>query len=149
MDEYGLNNNKDIEITENNSNEQALDIELSFLRNLAGWATFKAVIDIILGALACIGIITAVYGIPQIIAGIRLLNASDDLKRFIATNDTRRIGDVLYNFNKHFKLTGITIIIRIVLIVIVIILYIIFLVFFMSQIVDYLQDLPWNYFPYQ
>ena len=111
MDDYGLDNNKDIEITENNNNEPALDIELPFLRNLAGWATFKAVIDIILGALACIGIITAVYGIPQIIAG-RLLNASDDLKRFIATNDTRRIGDVLYNFNKHFKLTGISIIIK-------------------------------------
>lgn len=149
MDDYGLDNNKDIEITENNNNEPALDIELPFLRNLAGWATFKAVIDIILGALACIGIITAVYGIPQIIAGIRLLNASDDLKRFIATNDTRRIGDVLYNFNKHFKLTGISIIIKIVFLIIVIILYVIFIVFYMNYIVDYFQNLSWDYLPYQ
>ena len=149
MEEFRGENNEDLVITGNENAEPTIDIELPFIRNLAGWATFKAIIDIIAGALSCLGIITAAFGIPLIIAGIRLLNASDDLKRFISTNDTQRIGDVLYNFNKYFKLSGISIIIRIVFVIIAIILYVIIIAYLLTYMGDYFRYLPESFMPYQ
>lgn len=111
----------------NESNDKIINqgSVMPFLKTLIGWATFKAVIDIIMGALSCIPVITAAFGIPKIISGLRLLNAADDLKLYISNGDTRKVGDALYNFNKYFKLSGISIIIKISFSILLFIAYII------------------------
>lgn len=146
MDE--LNGNNEIsndDILDNDVYEANIEIELPFLSNLSGWATFKAVIDIIMGAISCLTIIAAAYGIPQIISGIRLLNATDDLKRYMSSGDTRRIGDALYNFNKYFKLSGIAIIIKIIFFIIVIVLYGMLLYYVFNNMGDFFDNLPGNF----
>ncbi len=128
-----------------NTAQQQVQPQLPFLKNLAGWATFKAVIDIIVGALSCLGIITAAYGIPQIISGVKLLNATDDLKKHISTGDNTRIGDALFNFNKYFKISGIAIIIKIVFLILGIILYSVILAYLFNNAGDLFDNLPDNF----
>ena len=134
-------------LPENLSN-QSISIKLSLedLKNLAGWATFKAVIDIIAGALACIGIITAAYGIPQIIAGIRLLGATDELKKYLASNDMQKIASTFINLQKYFKLIGISIIIKICFIILGIILYSVLIAFVISYVPNIFNNMPNTYF---
>lgn len=154
MEDNGVNNNLNENSTEDAvveeqipavSQDPSSEMELPFLKNLAGWATFKAIIDIITGALSCFGIITAAYGIPQIISGIKLLNATDGLKSYMSTGDTTKMGDVLYNFNKYFKLSGISIIIKIVFIVIFLVVYGIIIAYIFSNAGDFFNNLPGDF----
>lgn len=110
----------------NNNQTYQLSLSTSDLRGMAGWATFKAVIDIISGALSCLGfifILPAVYGVMRILAGVKLLNAADDVKRYIESNDNAKVADAFANLNRHFKFTGIGIIIQICSAILLIILY--------------------------
>jgi len=100
-----------------------LDLSNDDLRKLVGWSTFKAVMDIIGGALACLGIITAAFGVPLIIAGVKLLKAVDEIKSYMANNDLQKISSALSGFHSFFKFTGISTIIQIILVVIGIIAY--------------------------
>lgn len=99
------------------SNSQSIQINLDAreLKSLAGWATFRAIIEIIGGAMSCLGIITAAYGIPLIIAATKLLRASDDLRKYAATGDTQKISESFSNLNKYFRINGILMIICICL----------------------------------
>ena len=115
---------------------------LEFLKNLTGWATFKAIIDIITGGFSCLGIITIPYGITQIIAGIKLLKAVDDIKLYLANQDTRKIGDALYNFNKYFKFSGITIILKIVGFVLLFIMWVFLFAFIIRHANDWTRNFP-------
>jgi hypothetical protein len=114
------------------------------LSNLAAWAAFKAVIDIITGALACLGIITAIYGIPQIMSGVKLMRATENIKKLIAMNDISEAQDALYNLNRYFKLSGIAIIIQICFVIITIIIYAIFIAFIISNLPDIFHNFPGN-----
>lgn len=130
---------------ENNENTNFSLLNITDMRYFAGWATFNAVIDIIVGAISCIGIITAAYGIPMILAGIKLLNASDELKRYIAVNDTERISVAFYNLYKYFKLTGISLIVRICFIVLILVLYGALIAVFISRMPEIMDYFPGNY----
>jgi uncharacterized protein YqhQ len=110
-----------------NSPQHTVNLDLNNLNSLIGWATFRAVIDIIVGALSCLAIITAAYGVPQIIGGVRLLSACDELKSYLATNDTQKINEAFAKFNKFFKLTGISTIVKIVFGIIFFALYFVFI----------------------
>lgn len=123
---------------------QAYQVSLSgpVLKSLTGWATFRAVIDIISGALACLGIITAAYGIPLIIAGIKLLNAVDELKRYMAVNDAAKIQETFNSFNRYFKLSGISTIVKIVMTILFLVLYIIFIVYIVQNMGDVFPEFP-------
>ncbi len=154
MEDNGINNeinenpNEDAVVEEDVpavSQDTSFEMELPFLKNLAGWATFKAIIDIITGALSCFGIITAAYGIPQIISGIKLLNATDGLKSYMSSGDTTKMGDVLYNFNKYFKLSGIAIIIKIVFIVLFLVVYGILIAYLLSNAGDFFNNIPGDF----
>lgn len=121
--------------------EYNVTINQPFLKNLAGWATFKAIIEIIVGVLSCLSfilIIPAVYGVFQIISGVKLLNAVDELKRYMGTNDSKKIVDTFYNLHKYFKLSGISTIIQICFIFIAIIAYIVLIIYFINNA----QNLP-------
>lgn len=120
-----------------------VELDMPFLKNLTGWAAFKAVIDIIVGSLFCLSfflIFPAVFGVLKIISGVKLLKATDDMKRYISTGQTQKIIDIFYNFNKYFRLSGISIIVQIVFIIIIFVLYIFAVVFFVSN-PDFFEDI--------
>lgn len=132
----------------NESYGQQFSINLSAedMKSLAGWTTFKAIIDIIAGAIACLGIITAAYGIPQIIAGIRLLEASGELKRYISENNSQGISALFLSLQKHFKLYGISIIIKLSFVILSIILFILLIGVIAAYMPDILNDMKdFNY----
>jgi hypothetical protein len=121
---------------------QSFTLNLTFtdLKSLTGWATFRAIIEIIVGALSCLGIITAAYGVPQIISGVKLLNAVDELKRYIAASDAQRISDALRNLQRYFKLGGIATIVKICFGIVFIILYAVIIGLLISQGGDFMRD---------
>ena len=122
----------------------SINLSLPDLRNLAGWATFTAIIDIIVGALSCIGIVTAAYGIPQIIAGVKLLGAADDFKRYMAVNDTQKISESFVKLNKYFKLTGISIIVKIAFGLLFIIAYGAIIAYVVANMPDLFNNFPYD-----
>lgn len=121
----------------------SINLSLTDMKGFTGWATFKAVMDIITGALACLGIITAAYGVPQIMAGVKLLAAIDELKRYISSNDVQKISTTFYNMNKYFKLSGISIIVKICFVIIGIILYGVLIAFFISNMPDFFNNMDY------
>ena len=143
--EENLQLHKDTSIGMDGNTSDTIEVNIPFVSNLVGWATFKAVIEIIFGALSCLGIITAVYGIPQIIAGVKLFKAVDEIKNYMATGELNKIGDAMYGFNKYFKLSGISVIIKIVVMIILIILYAAVLVMIFQNSGDIFNNLPYNY----
>lgn len=114
--------------------------QLSFLKSLAGWAAFRSVMDIISGVLICFGIITASVGVLQIIAGIKLMNASDDLKQQIATGDDSKISSALQNMQKYFKFSGIGMIIQLVFGLLIIVLYGVLIAIFLNYWREIMPD---------
>ncbi len=126
-----------------------LSLSKSDMRTLAGWATFKAVIDIISGALSCMGfilILPAVYGVMRILAGVKLLNAADDLKRYIESSDNARVANAFSNLYRHFKFTGIGIIVQICSVILVIILYGILIVSLAPLIDEIIRQRSFQYY---
>lgn len=119
-----------------------VNLNQPFLKNLAGWATFRAIMDIIIGVFSCFGfilIVPAVYGVFQVISGLKLLNAVDDLKKFMASNDTKKVSDTFYNMFKYFKFNGISLIIQICMVIVVTILYIFIIAYVMKNMPN-MQD---------
>lgn len=114
----------------NNNDKEDSDIEnaniklnLSELMNLASWASFNAIIEIVLGAFCCLGIITAIFGIPIIMSGAKLFRASKKIKKFIAEKNTAAIEETLTELDNYFRLKGVTIIIVFIFALIMIFLY--------------------------
>ncbi|MDP4179814.1 MAG: DUF5362 family protein [Bacillota bacterium] len=93
---------------------------------LASWAKFVGIVTIILGAISCLGIISAAVGIPMIFSGLRLLKAYDDMKRFSESNSYYNLSNAIENLNGFFRNIGILFIVYLAFLV----LYIGFLVFF-------------------
>lgn len=123
--------------------QNGISLELPDLKVFTNWATFNAIINIIFGALSCLGfivIIPAVYGIIQIIAGVKLLNASDEMKRHIDTGDIEKVRASFYNLSGFFKLNGIAAIIKICSAILLLILYGVLLTVFMPYIRDYINN---------
>ena len=131
----------------NNISSTQTSIQAVGYNSLGGWAKFVAVMNIIVGSFSCLGIITAAYGVPLIIAGIKLMNAVDDLKRYTEANDTGKLNDVFSNIGKYFKLTGIAYIVMICFWILSIVLYIIFFAVFFSELGDLnnLDQFEYNY----
>ncbi|MDD4492994.1 MAG: DUF5362 domain-containing protein [Eubacteriales bacterium] len=125
-----------------NDNRQQLQNDIPFLKSLKNWSTFQAILEIISGAFMCLGIITAIIGVPKIIAGVKLLNAGDNLRDAMVGSDERKVTDSLYNMGSYFKLNGISNIISIAFSVLAIVFWIILIVFFIKNIS---QLTPWNY----
>jgi len=116
-------------------------INLPDAEKLSGWAKFAAVMNIIIGALSCFGVITAAYGIPLIISGVKLLAAVDDLKRYTEANDAQKLSDTFANLYKYFKMTGVAYIVMICFWILAIILYGVLIAFFVS----YMGSSEFNY----
>jgi hypothetical protein len=85
------------------------------LIQLANWAKFRGILDIIMGALCCLGIVTAVFGIPLLIGGIKVLDSVSALKQAIKTDNHEKMTDFFMNQKKFFVFNGVSNIIYIAL----------------------------------
>jgi hypothetical protein len=115
-----------------NTQITSINADMRFLKGFADWATFKAITDIIFGALSCLSfilILPAIYGVLNIIAGVKLLSASASMKLYLSENDQDKIMEVFCNLHKHFKLSGISIIIRTCGVIILIVFYVLLIMF--------------------
>ena len=90
-------------------------VSLPYAKRLSGWATFIAILQILGGALACLGIITAAIGVPYIIAGVKLLRAINISKDLAEPDSSQKIGDVFTDLNSYFKINGIMVIVQAIL----------------------------------
>jgi hypothetical protein len=103
------------------------------IKSLTGWATFRAIIDIIAGASAAMSIIFAGYGIPMILAALKLLRYVDEVKLAVKTNDRQKLTDSVEYLQKYFKLSGIATIVSYAMGILLVIAYIIFIVYLLSN----------------
>lgn len=88
------------------------------LNSLAGWMKFIGICTIISGAITCLGILTAIVGVPCIFQGLALTNASKNIKLYRDTNNPLTLNEFLTDINKYFKIQGIFLIIGLALTVI-------------------------------
>lgn len=98
------------------------------LDSLSGWMKFFGIFTIVIGALTCIAIITAAIGVPMILAGIGLVNASKSLKEYKNYNNQFTLNDFFNHLNRFFKINGILAIIYIVIMVLYIAFILIFII---------------------
>ena len=83
--------------------------------SLSGWMKFIGIYTIVIGAITCIGIITAAIGVPLIFAGIALTQGSKSIKTYKNYNSPFVLNEVFISFHKYFKIQGILTIISIIL----------------------------------
>ena len=102
---------------------QDQNLNLLYTSQLSGWANFVAVMNIIFGAFSCLGIITAIIGIPMIIAAVKLLGAVESMKEFAKTKEPHKFAKTIENLNSYFIINGVLIIIGIVSYIIMLIIF--------------------------
>jgi hypothetical protein len=90
----------DTEVTQNSSQGQSL-ISIN-VPNLARYMNFIGILAIIGGAIYCITIIGAVFGIPSIFMGIRMREAADGFKRYLESDSKDDLGYAIDRQTKSF-----------------------------------------------
>lgn len=89
-----------------------VSISTKELQNMANWAKFRGVMDIIIGVLNCLGLVTAIYGVPLIIAGIKLLDSVSALQEAIKSDNQEKIVAFFNGNRQFFMFSGISTIIK-------------------------------------
>lgn len=84
---------------------------------LCSWVRNVGILYIVLGSILCVGIITAIAGIPLIISGRQIIRAYDNMKNFSQSNSYYNLTNAIDNLNIFFKLTGIILSISLCIIV--------------------------------
>ncbi len=69
---------------------------------MCGDMKFLGMFMMIYGAITCIGIITALIGVPTIIAGIRLRESADSFLNYLKTNDPPTLENALERQSRYF-----------------------------------------------
>ena len=88
------------EITQDSSQQQtSLSINVP---NLTRYMNFIGILQIIGGALYCLTIIGAVFGIPSIFMGIRLREAADGFKRYLSSDSKQDLDYAIDRQTKSF-----------------------------------------------
>lgn len=115
-----------------NGNQQNNFILHSIIDSLSGWMKFIGIYTIVIGAITCIGIVTAAIGIPMIFSGIALTKSSKSIITYKHYNSPYTLYEIFTSLNKYFKIQGIFIIIGIILSII----YIVALIFILIMSVN-------------
>lgn len=76
---------------------------------------FLGIFTIVIGAITCIGIISAAIGVPMIFAGISLTNASKTVKEYADFKNPNVLYNLFSYLKKYFKIQGILAIVSIAL----------------------------------
>jgi len=88
------------EVTQDSSQQQdSLSINVP---NLSRYMNFIGLLAIIGGALYCLTIIGAVFGIPSIFMGIRLREAADGFKKYLSSDSKQDLGYAIDRQTKAF-----------------------------------------------
>lgn len=87
---------------------------------------FYAIVYVIIGAIYCITIFGAIYGIPLIIYNLKLKDSADQFERFTRNHDFLDLHKAIENQRKFFFFNKVIIIIGLVLTL----LYFLFLIWF-------------------
>ena len=88
------------EVTQDSSQPQAL-MSIN-VPNMAKYMNFIGLLQIIGGALYCITIIGAIIGIPVIFMGIRLREAAEGFKRYLASDSKQDLSFAIERQTKSF-----------------------------------------------
>ena len=120
-------------ISMENSPEEHTQKGLGYFR-VSIWVKVVAILSIISGGITCLGIISALIGVPMIFSGVKLLKAYERLKDFEGTNDANQLFAAVEEYNKYFTIMGILQIVGIVIAV----LYIGFIIFVFSASFGYM-----------
>ncbi|MCO6554114.1 DUF5362 domain-containing protein [Gilliamella sp. ESL0232] len=107
---------------------QITELLIKHMRFIATMQQVFGVIFIIAGALTCLGIITAIIGIPQIIAGVKLFKSGSAFSLAASVQKENDIIDAIENLYGYWKYALITFIASIVFIVLYIVIIISILV---------------------
>ncbi len=79
----------------------------SQLRSMSGDMTFLGIFIIIIGALYCLTILGAAFGIPMIFAGIRLKNSAEAFAAYTIGAESASLRSALEHLGKHFRIVKI------------------------------------------
>ncbi len=99
----------------------------SIINSLSGWMKFLGIYTTVMGAISCIGIITAAIGIPLIFAGISLTKGSTAIKEYADFNSPHILYNVFNYLKKYFKIQGILAIVALALTVLYIVILLVIL----------------------
>jgi hypothetical protein len=100
----------------------------TIIDSLAGWIKFIGIYTIVIGAITCIGIITAAIGVPLILSGISLAKASTSLMNYKSSGSPHVLTEIFTFLNKYFKTQGILVIVGIALSVLYFVILLVILV---------------------
>lgn len=106
----------DIQIEEKPDFRPPSEFKSNF-RKMVGDMRFVGIFFIISGALSCLSIIGAIAGIPLIMMGLRIREASDQFNYFSKSNDKKSLKEGFELQGKFFKIYKILIIVGIVIFV--------------------------------
>lgn len=99
----------------------------SVINSLSGWMKFLGIYTIVMGAISCLGIITAAIGVPLIFAGISLTKGSTAIKEYADLNSPHVLFNVFTYLKKYFKIQGILAIVALALTVLYIVIILVVL----------------------
>jgi hypothetical protein len=105
-------------MSDNTTNATTGTAQVQNFNPLSSWASFYAVMTIIFGSILCLGIIYAIFGVPIIIAGVKLFGSVKSFKQLSETGDVNNYNSAIEDMNTYFIINGILIIIALALIVI-------------------------------
>ncbi len=86
--------------------------------DMVRYMRFIGVYSIVIGAIYCVGIITAIIGIPVIIMGVRLREAADGFQRFALSNAFEDLSRAVEKQTRSLFITYVLLIIGLVFMVI-------------------------------
>lgn len=137
-----MNDIDNLELESENTNQYRppSPFQLTFDK-MVGDMRFVGMFSIIYGAITCLTIIGAVFGIPTIILGLRLREAADQFAIYKTTNDANAMRMGFEIQGRMFRLLKILIIIGLVITV----LYIIVIIIFISYGIGSLMQLRGGY----
>ncbi len=116
--------------------EENNSILKSLIFSMKGDMKFVSIMLIIIGGASSLTIVGLIYGIPMILAGLRLKDSAENLNNYIITDQKSFFELGIENLGQHFKFMKI----QYIIIIVMFVLYIIFLLFIFMTTVSSLQQ---------
>lgn len=114
-------NDEPRDVTSTGKNDPMFQADVS---KMTRYMRFIGICNIIFGAIYCIGIITAIIGVPVIIMGLRLREAADSFNRYTLSNTFQDLSNAVDRQTRFFFIQYVFLIIGLVLIGIYILVFI-------------------------
>ncbi|HRS02066.1 MAG TPA: DUF5362 domain-containing protein [Bacteroidota bacterium] len=114
-------------------NSNLLQTQLAF--KMGSDMKWSAILLIIIGALTCVGIVTALIGVPMIIAGLRMNEAAKAFQDYSQSQDQNALNYAIQRQGKSFAILKI-------LVIVYIILTVLYFVLFFTVLLPNLSNLP-------